>query len=68
MARAFGLFMDDGKGPLWRDFFDNLEEAKRQGQNLASVEDHEFFIFSFEANCEVERFFPASSKTLRPGA
>ena len=58
MAHAFGLFMDDDKGPLWRDFFDNLEEAKQQGQKLASVEHNEFFIFSFEENCEVERFFP----------
>ena len=61
MKDAFALFQDDGKGPLWRGFFDDLEDAKRKGQVLAAAEATEFFVFNVETNMEVVRFHPRTA-------
>jgi len=58
MKEAFALFRDDKQGPLWREFFDDLEDARRRGQQLAVAEGAEYFVFSLETNAEVARFLP----------
>ena len=55
----FGLFVDDEKGKMWRGFFDDLEAAKKSGQELANKERLEFFVFNFKDFTEVARCFPA---------
>jgi hypothetical protein len=62
-AYEFGLFEDAEKGPLWREFFLDLDKAKVRAQQLADESDHEFFVFSFNNFVEVARSFP--SGTLR---
>jgi hypothetical protein len=54
----FGLFIEDEKGPLWRGFFADLDEAKRTAQKLANKERFEFFVFSLKDFTEVARAFP----------
>lgn len=61
----FGLFSQDEKGPLWRAFFSDLEDAKRKAQKLADLEGLEFFIYDFELDGEVARFYP---RRREPGA
>jgi hypothetical protein len=56
----FALFEDDGKGPLWREFFANLDEAKRRAQQLADDKGHECFVFCLTKYSEVARSFPPS--------
>jgi hypothetical protein len=58
----FGLFVEDEKGHLWRGFFDDLEAAKKSGQELANKERLEFFVFNFKDFTEVARVFPARPK------
>ena len=54
----FGLFQDIEGGSLWRAFFVDLDEAKRNAQTLADEERHEFFVCRFEDSTEVARLFP----------
>ena len=54
----FGLFIQDGKGPLWRGFFTDLDEARQKAERLANEEGAEFFVFNFKNFSEVARFFP----------
>lgn len=67
MAREdqFALFSQDEKGPLWRGFFNNLDEAKRKAQELADLEGIEFFVYNLKSAIEVARFFPSRRE---PGA
>jgi hypothetical protein len=57
----FDVFAAEGKGPVWRGTFDELDSAKALAKQLASQEDLEFFVFSFEDQQEVARFFPKPS-------
>ena len=61
----FGLFEDDGKGPLWRGFFAGLDEAKRRAQQLADEKGHEFFVFCLTQYSEVARSFPSRGSHRR---
>jgi len=54
----YGLFKEDGKGPTWRAFYNDLEEAKADGKRLAVEEDSTFFVYCFERLTEVARFLP----------
>jgi hypothetical protein len=58
----FGLFVEDGRGPLWRGFYHDLEIAKKKGEELADKEGLEFFIFNFKNFSEIARFSPPASK------
>jgi hypothetical protein len=62
----YGLFEDDGKGPMWRDSFTDLEQAKIQGQKLANKEQVTFFIYCFHRFREVARFKPAKKLLTQP--
>ncbi len=61
----FGLFIQDEEGPLLRDFYTDLDEAKRKAQELATNEGFEFFVFDFKDSSEIARFLPVSWQ--RPG-
>ncbi|MGH7870332.1 MAG: hypothetical protein ACREP9_22480 [Candidatus Dormibacteraceae bacterium] len=61
----FGLFSQDEKGPLWRGFFNDLDEAKRKAQELADVEGFEFFIYNLRSLSEIARFFRSRPKPAR---
>jgi hypothetical protein len=54
----FGLFMDNGEGPIWKAFFTDLEAARNHAQKSADEERCEFFVYSFENFSEVARLFP----------
>ena len=58
----FGIFEDDGKGPLWRASFTNLDEAKSRSQQLADDKGHEVFVFCFTNYIEVARSLPCKVK------
>lgn len=58
----FGLFLDDGEGPVWRGSFSDLDVAKRHAQKFADEERHEFFVYRFEDYSEVARLFPSRRK------
>ena len=64
----FGIFLQDGDGPLCREFFGDVGEAMRQAQQLAAEDGLEHFVFNFESYSEVARFIPSrvrsSAKTL----
>ena len=60
--QQFGIFIDDGQGPMWRAFVTTLEEAKFQAQRLADAEGCEFFIYDFNGFSEIARMFPSSDK------
>lgn len=57
----FDVFSQGERGPMWRQCFVDLEDAKRRAQELATEEGLEFFVFSPKDSSEVVRFFP------RPG-
>ena len=57
----FGVFMDDGHGPIWRDSFADMGEAKAYAQALAETAGTEIFVYSFIPYTEVARFSPAKS-------
>ena len=61
----FALFVHEEKGPFWRGFYSDLEEAKRRAQELANEEGFEFFIFRFKDKSEIARFFPAKHSPAR---
>ncbi|MGH9377960.1 MAG: hypothetical protein ACRD1I_04095 [Terriglobia bacterium] len=58
----FCLFVQHDKGPLWRGFFNDLDEAKRKAQELADREGFEFFIYNLQSSTEIARFFPSRPK------
>ncbi|HUI42188.1 MAG TPA: hypothetical protein VL523_09475 [Terriglobia bacterium] len=60
--KQFALFSDGEGGPLWREFFSSLDDAKRKGRECAETEAVEFFIFSFKEETEIMRFFPPPTK------
>ena len=55
----FALFEDDGKDPMWRAIFPDLDEAKRQAQGRADDSGHECFVFCLTNFIEVARSFPS---------
>ena len=54
----FGVYKDDGKGPIWRVSFSDLAEAERNGQKFANDEQVEFFIYCFRTFVEIARIYP----------
>jgi hypothetical protein len=56
----FAVFAEDGKGPMWRHAFSELEPAKAKAKELADQEGLEFFVFSCKDCSEIARFFPSS--------
>lgn len=58
----FALFVQDSQGTLWREYFNDLDEAKRKAQELADLEGFEFFIYDFKTASEIARFFPRQPK------
>lgn len=57
----FGVFLDDRKGPMWREYFQDIEMARNYAQKSADEEASEFFIYSFQNFSEVGRKFPTRS-------
>ena len=55
----FGVFSQGENGPLWKGFFDDLDEAKVLAQELANRERLESFIYEFQRYSEIARFSPA---------
>ncbi len=66
MTLDFGIFIQDGKGPLFKEFFADREEAKRKAEQLAQTEGVECFVYSFQTFKEVARFRPAPRKPTKP--
>lgn len=60
----FGLFQAGNDGPLWRAFFADLDEAKRNARILADEERQEFFVRCLEDYSEVARLFPTRNKVV----
>jgi hypothetical protein len=58
----FAVFAQDEKGPVWREFFPDLESAKAKARELAIQEGTEFFVFRLKDASEVARFFPLRPK------
>lgn len=56
MPKAIAVFMEDGEGPVWKAYFDDIEEAKRQCQDLAQNTGFECFVYSFHTFTEIARF------------
>lgn len=54
----FGVFSQDESGPMWREFFSDLESAKAKAQQLSIDEGLESFVFRLKDSSEVARFFP----------
>lgn len=61
----YGVFSQDGAGPLFQDSLADREEAKLQAQNLADKEDCEYFVFDLYRFIEVARVSPPSAIRLR---
>ena len=53
----FGVFKDDGHGPMWRASFAVLAEAKSQAQKFADAERQELFVFNFADSSKIARSF-----------
>ena len=68
MNSHFDLFIEDAKGPLWRESFADCDEARRKAEEVAKTEGVECFVYSFKASAIVERFRPPSpkAKEIRP--
>jgi len=62
----FAVFEDDGKGPMWRATFDNLDEATRYAQKRADDSRHEFFVFCLTRFVEVARLHPSQRNSQGP--
>jgi hypothetical protein len=62
MNLDFGLFLQDGKGPLWRESFADLDEARRKAEEVARTEGLECFVYNLKTYTEVVRFSPRSQK------
>lgn len=58
MRAAFVLFVEDDRGPLFREYLEDLEEGKRTAQELADREGFPFFIFSLNEARRLCRFEP----------
>ncbi len=61
-AEEYGVFADGDRGPIWKAFAANAEDAKAKAQQIAIDEGVEVFVFSFEDSSEVARFFPKSKR------
>jgi hypothetical protein len=59
--RRYGLFVQDTTRSLWKEFFGDLEEAKREAKKLADEERREYFVFDISHAVEVDRFYPPNS-------
>ena len=57
----FGVFQDDRNGPIWREFFQDIEMARNHAQKSADERASEFFIFSFWNFSKAGRKFPRRS-------
>ena len=66
MSNDFGLFVQDGKGPLFRVSVPELVEAKRRAQELARTEGLECFVYCFKTFTKVARFHPPRNKSTSP--
>lgn len=62
----FGVFVQDGKGPVFREFFADREQAKRKAEELAKTEGVDCFVYSFKTYTEVVRFRPPARKSAKP--
>ena len=61
--QTFAVFCQDGAGPVWRGFFNDLDAAKQKAKQCVHEEGLEAFVFSFQSYTEVARFFPARAET-----
>ena len=59
--KRYGLFILDTNGPLCKDLLDDLEQARRQAEELAESEGRECFIFDLSCSEEVSRIVPRGS-------
>jgi hypothetical protein len=64
MADQYGVFQEDRKGPMWRGFFADLENAKTTAQKLADDDRVVFFIYCFKRYIEVGRFRPTERRLV----
>jgi hypothetical protein len=56
--KDFAVFVQDERGPLWREDFLDAETAVTKAKQLALDEELEFFVFSFKDYSVVARFLP----------
>ena len=56
MTQVFAVCMDDDKGPLCKQFFDDLDEAKFYCRELAQSTGVECFVYSFDTSTEIARY------------
>ena len=56
--QPFALFVEDEKGPMFREFCSDMGEARRKAQDMADREGFPVLIFSFIETRQVGRFKP----------
>ena len=59
--QLYGLFIEDGEGPLCKGFFASLEEAKIAARRLAEEDRCQYSIFALFLYVEVARISPSKS-------
>jgi hypothetical protein len=64
MLAPFAIFVEDEKGPLFREYCADLTEAKRRTEELAELEGFPFIIFSFQQGRQVARVEPKPRPAL----
>lgn len=62
----FGVFREHPGAPVWKGFYNDLEEAKRAAQQLANAEDAEFYVGQLHEFSVIARFFPSKDLALYP--
>jgi hypothetical protein len=68
MKAGFGIFIQDGKGPMWQDECSDLAEAKERARELANTIEFEVFVFCMETAREVARFSSTKRRSKREAA
>jgi len=61
--KPFAIFREYEKGPLFREFCSDLDEARRKAQEMADQEGLPFIVFSFVQPRQVGRFKPKPKET-----
>jgi hypothetical protein len=59
--RRYALFLQHANKSLWKAFFGDLEDAKRQAQNLADTEGCEYFVLDLPHATEAFRALPLNT-------
>lgn len=68
MAEYFGVFLNNGRDSMWRCQLNDVTEAKRKAQEIATIENTECIVYSLDDLQEIARFYPPLSGETRAEA